>query len=113
MCFDVSSIVCFVRDMKVWLTVLENGNGNLEGSKFHDHLGLDDALRPLAVTQHPSRPTTLARPPVSLDSFPISTLSFLSSKHHKPPIIKRKEQHANKEFIACVHSRFQGRRPHI
>lgn len=86
MCFDVSSIVCFVRDMKVWLTVLENGNGNLEGSKFHDHLGLDDAV---AVTQHPSPSTTLARPPVSFNSSPIFTPSYLSAKHRKSPVQKR------------------------
>jgi hypothetical protein len=47
-----------------------DSDGNLEGSKFNDDPGLDDALQPLVVTQHPDPPTTLSRPPVSLDLFP-------------------------------------------
>jgi len=63
-------------------------------------VSMDDALRPLAVTQHPSPPTTLSRPPVSLDSFPISTLSFLSSKHRKSPMIRATCQ----QRVYCLYS---------
>jgi hypothetical protein len=83
-------------------------DGNLEGSEFHDDPGLDDALQPLAVTQQPGPD----RPSTSILS-PIFTLSLLSSSHRKIPMRRRKEQHANKEFIACLYPWFQGRRPHI
>jgi hypothetical protein len=83
-------------------------DGNLESSKFHDDPGLDDALQPLAVTQH-SRPD---RPSTSTLS-PIFTLSLLPSSRRKLPTRRSKEQHANKEFITCLYPWFQGRRPHI